>query len=76
MLALLAQLAALADAVARMRVEQDRAVQAAEQLRAERIRRLAGAPAGPGRVTRPGPGVVAGRRPGSTLPPQRPGRSR
>ena len=82
MLALLAQLAALADAVARMRGEQDRSVQAdaarqaAEQIRAEHIRRLAGAPAGPGRVTRPGPGVVVGRRPGSTLPPQRPGRSR
>jgi len=55
MLALLAQLAVLADAVGRMRTEQDRAVQAAaarqaaEQIRAEHTRRLAGSPAGPAR---------------------------
>ncbi len=47
MLTLLAQLAVLAEAVARMRAEQDRAVQAAarqaaEQIRDEHTRRLAG----------------------------------
>jgi len=52
MLALLAQLAVLADAVGRMRVEQERAVQAAaarqaaEQIRSEHTRRLAGTPVG------------------------------
>lgn len=58
MLALLAQLAVLTEAVGRMRTEQDRAVQAAaaraaEQIRTEQTRRLAGAPGGPVRVVVP-----------------------
>jgi len=56
MLALLAQLAVLAEAVGRMRTEQDRAVQAAaarraaEQIRAEHTRRLAVRSGQPGRL--------------------------
>jgi len=82
MLALLGQLAVLADAVGRMRVEQDRAVQAAaarqaaEQIRAEHTRRLAGTSAGPGRAARAVPVAEAGRRSGPAAPPQQPGRSR
>jgi len=70
MLALLAQLAALADAVGRMRLEQDRAVQAAaarrggEQLRAEYGRRLAGAAAGQQRLRQALPTVEATRETG------------
>jgi len=83
MLALLAQLAVLADAVGRIRLEQDRAVQAAaarragEQLRAEYGRRLAGAAAGQQRLRQALPTVEATRRQGGPVPPgQRPGRSR
>ncbi len=81
MLALLAQLAALAEAVGRMRTEQDRAVQAAaarraaEQIRAEHTRRLAGAPGGPVRAARTA--ADDGRRHPGPRPPEQPrGRSR
>jgi len=82
LLALLAQLAVLAEAVARMRAEQDRAVQAAAarqaagQIRAGHGRRLTGTPAGPDGATRAGPVTEARRRPGPVAPPQRPGLSR
>jgi len=81
MLALLAQLAVLAEAVGRMRTEQDRAVQAAaarraaEQIRAEQTRRLAGAPSGPVRPARTA-AVDASRQPGPRPPEQPRGRSR
>ncbi len=83
LLALLAQLAVLAEAVGRMRTKQDRAVQAAAarqaagEIRAEDERRRAGVSAGPGQAVRPGPVAEVGRRPGPIAPPpQRPGRSR
>jgi len=66
LLALLAQLTAFAEAVGRMRTEQDRAVQAAAarhaagQIRAEHHRRLASTSAGPGGATRAGPVTEAG----------------
>jgi len=81
MLALLAQLAVLAEAVGRMRTEQDRAVQAAaarraaEQIRAEHTRRLAGAPGGPVRAARTA-AVDASRHQGPRPPEQPRGRSR
>jgi len=75
MLALLAQLAVLAEAVGRMRTEQDRAVQAAaaraaEQIRTEQTRRLAGAPGGPVRAARTA-AVDASRRPAPRPPNSR-----
>ncbi len=82
LLALLAQLAVLAESVARMRTEQDRAVQAAsakqaaEQIHVEHHRRLAGTTAGPGKATRAAPVTEVGRRPGPAAPGQQPGRSR
>jgi len=81
MLALLAQLAVLADAVGRMRIEQDRAVQAAaargaaEQIRAEHTLRLVGAPSGPVRAARTA-AVDASRHLGPRPPEQPRGRSR
>jgi len=80
MLALLAQLAVLAEAVGRMRTEQDRAVQAAaaraaEQIRTEQTRRLAGAPGGPVRAARTA-AVDVSRRPAPRPPEQPRGRSR
>jgi len=81
MLALLAQLAVLAEAVGRMRTEQDRAVQAAaarraaEQIRTEQTRRLAGAPGGPVRAARTA-AVDVSRHQGPRPPEQRRGRSR
>ncbi len=82
LLALLAQLAAVAEAVARMRTEQDRATQAAAakqaagQIHAEHDRRLVGTAAGPGRGARSARVAEAGRRQGPAASPQRPGRSR
>ncbi len=80
MLALLAQLAVLAEAVGRMRTEQDRAVQAAaarqaaEQLRGEHGRRLAAASTRPVTASRTA-ATEAARRRGPFPPGQRPGRS-
>ncbi len=81
LLALLAQLGVLAEAVARMRTEQDRAVQAAAarqaagQIHAEHGW-LADTSGRSGRATRAGPVAEVGRRPGPAVSPQLPGRSR
>jgi len=82
MLALLAQLAALAEAVGRMRTEQDRAVQAAAvrqaagAIRTEHGRRLAGVGGRPGAVRQRPTASEADRYRGPLPPQQRPGRSR
>ncbi len=82
MLALLAQLATLADAVTRMRTEQDRAVQAAAArqaagtIRTEHDRRLAGVGGRPAAGRQRPTASEADRYRGPLPPQQRPGRSR